>query len=60
VHDEWPLPRRQPGGATLVNIDEAGLKLQKDILHQVVLKRWATRCPQCVDTWNETAGKPPG
>jgi TRAP-type C4-dicarboxylate transport system substrate-binding protein len=55
-----PCTAGRPGGATLVVIDEAGQKLQREILDKAVLARWAKRCPQCVDTWNNTAGKAAG
>jgi len=55
-----PCPVGKPGGAKVVTIDEQGQKLNKSILNEAVLKRWAARCPKCVDTWNETAGKAAG
>lgn len=55
-----PCTVGKPGGATLVNIDETGLNFQKEVVNKTVLPRWAKRCPQCIDTWNDTAGKAAG
>jgi TRAP-type C4-dicarboxylate transport system substrate-binding protein len=55
-----PCTAGKPGGVNLVVIDDAGQKLHREILDKAVLVRWAKRCPQCVDTWNNTAGKAAG
>ncbi len=54
-----PCPLGDPGGMTPIELsgeDEAKLK---DIVENVVIKRWAERCgtQKCVDEWNETVGK---
>ena len=56
-----PCPVGDPGGANLVKIDAAGLAAHKDVLTNVVLKRWAERAgADNVKVWNATAGKAAG
>lgn len=55
-----PCPVGEPGGATKVDITGEALKEHQAILKDAVLKQWAARCPDCVDTWNATAGKAAG
>ena len=55
-----PCPVGEPGGAIRVALEGAALKAHQDILQNAVLKEWAMRCPECVDTWNSTAGKAAG
>ncbi len=55
-----PCPAGEPGGATLVDLDGTALEKHKSILDEAVLAEWASRCPECVPTWNETAGKAAG
>lgn len=55
-----PCPVGEPGGAERVTLEGASLKAHQEILKDAVLKQWAIRCPECVDTWNSTAGKAAG
>ncbi len=55
-----PCPAGEPGGAKAVKLEGVTLKQHDDILKNAVLKEWAMRCPDCVDTWNATAGKAAG
>lgn len=51
----------EAGSATLTVPGEADKDARQKILDEFVLKRWAARCGgDCIDAWNESAGKAAG
>ncbi len=57
-----PCPLGDPGGMTLVEPSAADVAKRQEILENLVLPRWASRCKAdgCVDNWNATIGKVAG
>lgn len=49
----------EPGGMVPVEPTDADKDKLKDVLENVIVRRWANRCgtEKCVDDWNETVGK---
>ncbi len=53
-----PCEKGEPGGVTGIDPSPEDQAMLKEIVENVVLKRWAKRCgKKCADEWNETVGK---
>ncbi|MCA8928501.1 MAG: TRAP transporter substrate-binding protein [Alphaproteobacteria bacterium] len=54
-----PCPLGDPGGMVPIEPSDADKAELRDIVQNVVVKRWAKRCgtQTCIDEWNDTVGK---
>lgn len=51
-------PYGEPQDMTLVEVTDEDLARALEVTEAKVLPQWATRCsPECIEAWNETAGK---
>ena len=54
-----PCAIGDPGGMVPIEPSAEDMERLRDIVQNIVIKRWAERCgtQKCVDEWNETVGK---
>ena len=56
-----PCTQGSKGAMKLVAVSEEDRKLLRNLLRNVVVRRWAQRCSEaCVENWNRTIGQRTG